>query len=228
MIKGSLRSVVRRLPGARLILLRARFGDLRRTAPLTSWGEERGLPVDRWYIESYLSDHSVFVRGRVLEVKGDQYASRFGASAVDIVDIDGGNTNANVVGDLCTASTLETGRYDAAIVTQTIQFVADPAAALLNLFNSLKSSGALIVTVPCLSRLCGPSDRWRWTPAGFEQLLRAALPKSAHIELLGLGNGLAARAFLFGLAAEDLTPTALAFQDLDYPVVIGACVRPQR
>ena len=31
-------------------------------------------------------------------------------------------------------------------------------------------------------------------------------------------------AFLFGLAAEDLAPSALAVRDVDYPLIVGACV----
>ena len=176
MITSLLKPVVRRIPGAQRAFLTARFGDTGRTEPLTNWGSQRGQPVDRWYIERYLGDHSSDVSGRVLEVKSDLYASRFGASAVDVVDIDPSNPYATVMGDLCDPATLEPSRYDAAIVTQTLQLVRDPQAALRNLLGSLRRRGALLVTVPCLSRIVGDIDRWRWTPAGFEQLIAAAAP----------------------------------------------------
>ena len=227
MITGKLRSLARRFPGARRAYTAARFGDVRRTAPLSNWGVERGKPVDRWYIESFLSTHSVRVSGRVLEVKSDQYSSWLGASAVEVVDIDPSNPRATVVGDLCHPSTLEAGRYDAAVVTQTLQLVADPKAALQNILRSLRPGGALLVTVPCLSRLVGETDRWRWTPYGFGQLAAEAAPPSAHIEVQGMGNGLSARAFLFGMAAEDLDQTALSIHDPNYPLVVGTCVRLQ-
>lgn len=225
MISGRLRSAVRTLPGARRAYVTARFGDVGRTAPLSSWGTQRGLPVDRWYIESYLRGHSDVVSGRVLEVKGDHYASLLGASEVEIVDIDPSNTRATVVGDICDPDTLEPERYEAAVITQTLQFVPDPETALRNLLRSLRRGGALLVTVPCLSRQDGGTDRWRWTPPGFAQLLADAAPPEADVEVLGLGNGLAARAFLFGLAAEDLVPAALTVPDVDYPLIVGACVR---
>jgi SAM-dependent methyltransferase len=224
MIASLLRPVVRHVPGARRAYLTARFGDLGRTAPLTNWGSQRGLPVDRWYIQDYLDNHSADVSGRVLEVKSDLYGSRLGASVVDVVDIDPANPRATVIGDLCDPATLDHGRYDAAIVTQTLQLVSDPEAALRNVLRSLRLRGVLLITVPCLSRLVGDIDRWRWTPAGLQQLVLQVAPASASVEVVGLGNGLAGRAFLFGLAAEDLAPSALAVRDVDYPIIVGACV----
>jgi SAM-dependent methyltransferase len=224
MIASLLRPVVRHVPGARRAYLTARFGDLGRTAPLTNWGSQRGLPVDRWYIQDYLYNHSADVSGRVLEVKSDLYGSRLGASVVDVVDIDPTNPRATVIGDLCDPATLDQGRYDAAIVTQTLQLVSDPEAALRNVLRSLRLRGVLLITVPCLSRLVGDIDRWRWTPAGFQQLVLQVAPVSASVEVVGLGNGLAGRAFLFGLAAEDVAPSALAVRDVDYPLIVGACV----
>jgi SAM-dependent methyltransferase len=224
MFRGVLRTV-RVVPGVRRVGIAARFGDAARTAPLTNWGTERGTPVDRWYIERYLEHHSDAVTGRVLEVKDDAYATRFGAADVEILDIDPSNSRATVVGDLCDSSTLEPARYDCAIVTQTLQLVADPSAAVRNLLASLRPGGTLITTVPCLSRVVGPMDQWRWTPAGWTSLLDAAAPSGAAVDVAGLGNGLAARAFLFGLAAEDLLPAALAVEDADYPLIVGACVR---
>lgn len=218
------RRALRRLPGAQRAALTARFGDLRRTEPLTRWGYDRGTPVDRWYIDRYLQENRQLVHGRVLEVKADHYASRLGAAEVEVVDIDVTNPRATVLGDLCQEATLQRARYDAAIVTQTLQLVADPEAALRTLLQGLRPGGALLLTVPCLSRICDGSDAWRWTPAGFGRLLSRAAPR-AEAEWRGLGNGLAARAFLFGLAAEDLSDEVLAVQDPDFPLVVGACVR---
>lgn len=225
MAAGGVRDVLRRLPGARRLAVATRFGDVGRTAPLTSWGEERGTAVDRWYIERYLERHADAVTGRVLEVKSDFYGSRLGAAAVEVVDIDPTNLRAAVVGDLCDPATLAAQRYDGAVVTQTLQLVDDPGQAVRNLLTSLRPGGALLLTVPCLSRLVDSSDRWRWTPDGFRQLLAAATPSGAALDVRGAGNGLAGRAFLFGLAAEDLRPAALEAQDDDYPLIVGACIR---
>jgi SAM-dependent methyltransferase len=192
---------------------------------LTEWGEGRGTPVDRWYIERYLHRHAGLISGHVLEVKSDLYASELGAREVEVVDINASNARASVIGDLCDPTTLPTGHYEAAIVTQTLQVVRDPHAAVRNLINSLRPGGVLLITVPCVSRLVDASDRWRWTPLGLQELLTANGPAGMTVDVEGLGNGLAGRAFLFGLAAEDLVPAALLTEDPEYPLVVGGCVR---
>ncbi len=208
----------------RRLVTRARFGDLRRTEPLTEWGAHRGKPVDRWYIEGWLGEQAHLVRGHALEVKEDLYASRLGAGSVDVVDIDPGNMHATVVGDLCAPSTLSPETYDVAVVTQTLQLVPRPADAVRHLLTALKPGGSLLLTVPALSRLADPSDRWRWTPLGLRDLLTEVAPSGAEVDIRGLGNVLAARAFLFGLAVPDLDEDVLSRSDADYPMVVGARV----
>src|SRR2546430_15816546 len=68
---------VRNTPGRR-----ARWGNLRRLEPLSeTFGWDRGTPIDRVYIEQFLSSHAADIDGRVLEVKDARYTERFGAGA---------------------------------------------------------------------------------------------------------------------------------------------------
>jgi hypothetical protein len=60
---------------------------------------------------------------------------------------------------------------------------------------------------------------------GMRELLAEAAPRT-DTEVVGLGNGLAARAFLFGLAVSDLDEAVLERSDEDYPMVVGARVTP--
>ena len=210
---------------ARRLYTRARFGDLDRFQPLSSWGWKRGTPVDRWYIEQYLTEHADLVHGSALEVKSDLYSSRLGARSVDVLDIDPDNALATVVGDVCTPGVLPRSAYDAAVITQTLQLVDDPVAAVRHLAEALRPGGSLLVTVPTMSRLVDESDRWRWTPRGLEHLLRSAAPDGATVEVAGLGNGLTARAFLFGLSAEEVGEASLRHVDRDYPLVAGGVLR---
>jgi SAM-dependent methyltransferase len=220
-VSSRARAAARTVPALRRALLLSRFGDVGRTTSLTSWGTGRGTPVDRWYVERYLQRHSAHIAGRVLEVKSDMYASRLGAATVDIVDIDGANAAATIVGDLCSPGTLSPATYQAAIITQTLNLVDDPSAAMRNIIRSLAPGGVLLMTVPALSRLVCERDRWRWVPRGFAELVDSVAPPTSDVEVMGMGNGLAARAFLFGLAAEDLVPTSLAVNDPNYPVIVG-------
>ncbi len=162
------------------------------------------------------------MQGHVLEVKEDLYASALGAERVDVLDIDAGNPAATVIGDVCDPATLERGRYDAAIVTQTLQLVADPAQALDNLRRSLRPGGVLLVTVPSLSRAAGTGDRWRWLPFGFQETAAAA---GLHGDVCGVGNVLACRAFLLGAAVEDLDKSLLTRADPACPLLVTAALR---
>jgi SAM-dependent methyltransferase len=219
------RSAMRRSSFLRALALRARFGDLRRVEPLSDWGFERGTPVDRWYIERYLEECASSITGRVLEVQDDVYSSRFGADEVEVVDIDPGNSRADVIGDLCARGTLESGRYDAAVVTQTLQLLSDPAEAVRHLLAALRPGGSLLITAPTVSRLAGDDDRWRWTPPGMRTLLTSVAPTSARVEVVGMGNSLTSRAFLFGMSAQEIRRDVLARSDRRYPSLVGARVR---
>lgn len=219
------RRVLRRVPGVQRAGPTARFGDLRRTQGLTTRGSGCGTPVDRWYLERWLDVHAPLVRGCALEVRSDHYASRLGATTVEVVDIGAGNPEATIVGDRCDPATLQPRTYAAVVVTQTLQLLPDPVAALRLLLAALRPGGVLLLTVPCLSRICIAGDLWRWTPEGLGVLLDAVLPPGATREVTCLGNGLTARAFLFGLAAQDLDPSVLAANDPDLPLLACAVVR---
>lgn len=204
--------------------VRLRFGSLRRVQPLGEWGFERGTPVDRYYIEQYLDRHAHLIRGHALEVDNNRYSTRYGATSIDIVDIDPHNPHANLIGDLADDTTLPLATYDVAVVTQTLQLVSKPLDAVRNLVAALRPGGSLLLTVPMISRLANPADRWRWTPRGMLDMLAEAAPPGAELESIGLGNGLAGRAFLFALAVEDLETAVLEVTDDDYPLIVAARV----
>ena len=206
-----------------------RWGSLRRTEPFSSYyGLERGLPVDRVYIEDFLARNAEDIRGRVLEVRDARYTQRFGADRVtqsEIVDIDEANPEATLIADLAEPGSLPAGRFDCVILTQTLQYLDDPEAALRNVWESLAPEGIALITVPCLSRIdpdIPTIDRWRFTARGLETLLARACP-SADVDVSGPGNVLAGVAFLMGLAAQDLSQSDLEHQDDHFPLV--ACAR---
>src|SRR3954452_8432007 len=77
------------------VLGRARLGAQRRLTPVSrEYGFDRGQPVDRFYIEDFLGRHGARdqytvgdVRGRVMEVGGDDYARAFGGAGIDRLDV---------------------------------------------------------------------------------------------------------------------------------------------
>ncbi len=222
-LRPAVAPLVRHAPGRTV-----RWGSLRRVRPFSRhYGWDRGDPVDRWYIDSFLSGHGDAIRGDVLEVRQPHYARRFGerASRVHVVDIDPSNRQATLIADLTEPESLPAARYDCAIITQTLQFLSDVPAALANVRRSLRPGGTLLVTVPCLGKVdheAPSSDRWRWMPSGLELVLRESFPhERVHVE--GRGNVLAGVAFLMGLAQQELRTSELACEDRSFPIV--ACAR---
>lgn len=221
-------------PAWRRRLRRVRWGSLRRETPVSHrWGYDRGTPVDRRLIEDFLTENSDAVRGHVLEVKDPRYTDRFGrdVTASDVVDIDASNPQATIVADLSERGSLPAGRFDCAIVTQTMMYVPDPFAAVANLWQSLAPGGTLLVTVASIIRVdpdADQIDRWRITPPGFRQLVDRECP-DADVEIGGRGNLVAAIAFLQGMATEELREEELTRHDPSYPVITVAAIRrPER
>jgi peptidoglycan/xylan/chitin deacetylase (PgdA/CDA1 family)/SAM-dependent methyltransferase len=209
---------------------RVDWGDLRRTKPISpEWGYDRGKPIDRYYIEGFLEENARHVRGRVLEIQEDDYSRRFGGEdveSIDVVDACATNPRANVIADLRRTSALPEGTYDCIILTQTIHVIDDMEAVARECFRLLKPGGTLLVTLPCLSRVCleyGPDgDYWRTTEAGARQLFSAAFPPYA-IETRVYGNVLAGTAFTYGLCCDEVTPRELDETDPYNPTLIGVC-----
>src|SRR6185503_10443139 len=76
------------------------FGALRSVAPISRhWGFDRGLPIDRYYIEAFLERCSGDVHGRVMEIGDATYTNRFGKGRVtrsDVLHISGNGTAATI------------------------------------------------------------------------------------------------------------------------------------
>ena len=215
---------------------RVRFGSLRRLKPLSRlFGFDRGLPIDRYYIERFLAAHAYDVRGHVLEVQDDTYTCRFGGDRVlrsDVLHVSEGNPKATIIADLTCADHIPSGTFDCIILTQTLQFVYDLRAALQTLYRILAPGGVLLTTLPGISQISSSDvehwdEYWRFTTRSAQQLLQHAFP-AASVRVEAHGNVLAAIAFLHGLATQELRPDELDHRDPDYEVVITArAVRPE-
>jgi hypothetical protein len=204
------------------------WGTLRRIVPVSDhYGYDRGLPVDRFYIERFLAERSRAIRGEVLEVGSANYTRRFGSARVTrshVVDIDARKPEVTLAADLCKAASLPAAAFDCVILTQTLQLLSDQDTALQNLWSSLRPCGALLISAPCVSRIerkTPETDFWRYTPRGLELLITRSCPHST-VTTEGRGNVLAAVAFLMGLATEDLTETELEAEDPYFPLVVCA------
>ncbi len=192
------------------------------------FGLDRGLPIDRHYIEDFLHTWRDDIRGRVLEVGGDEYTRRFGGSRVaehDVLSlVDTPSTT--IVGDLTRAATLPEAAYDCFILTQTLPFIFDVSAALRSAWRALKPGGVLLLTVPGISQVSQYDserwgDYWRFTPQAVQRLLTGPFA-AAEVALRTYGNVRSAAALLEGRAAHELRPIELEHVDPDYPVIVAA------
>lgn len=217
-------------------LTRARVqGDLlMRDAPVSElWGLDRGTPIDRWYTESFLATHAADIRGQTLELADARYTTRFGADRVtqsEVLHLIPGNPHATLVGDLVTGEGIPRESFDCIIVVNTFPIIFEVAKALETCYASLKPGGVLLANfhgiyprVPEDPAWRG--DYWRFTTPSVRRLCGTLFDES-NLKIETVGNVRSAAAFLYGLAAEELTEEALTARDERYEVMIN--VRAQR
>lgn len=227
LFKGTLKKIVKK-PNGKPKVGKINFGDLRRLRPLSkSFGYDRGGPVDRYYIEKFLEENKAKIRGKVLEIKDDTYATLFGGEKVlqvDILDIDKSNTKATIIADLTKAENIPSDSYDCIILTQTLLLIYDVKAAISTAYRLLKPGGTLLVTVPGISqmdyKMLGNTWYWSFTEASSKKLFEEVFPKN-QVEVVKYGNVFTAAALLFGISAKELKEEELNYHDSDYQVIIS-------
>jgi SAM-dependent methyltransferase len=205
-----------------------RFGDLRRLQPISrKWGYDRGLPIDRYYIEAFLERHRADIRGRVMEIGDDTYTRRFGRDAVverDVLNLAAGDPRTTLVGNLQTGDHLPSDRFDCILFTETLHLLYDFRAGLRTLYRMLGTGGVLLATFPGITKIgrdkdWGTSWYWSFTPLSARMIFEKAFP-GGELTLNAWGNVLSSTAFLWGLAADELRPEELDHRDREYPVTI--------
>jgi glycosyltransferase involved in cell wall biosynthesis len=212
------------------------LGMMRRLSPISRvWGFDRGLPVDRYYIERFLSAYASDIRGRVLEISDDTYTRKFGAARVvqsDILHPVEGNPRATIIADLTGEDGIPKEAFDCIICTQTLMFIFDIHKAMRTLYRILKPGGVLLMTLAGVSQISRSDmerwgDYWRFTSLSARRLCESVFPP-ACVSVEAHGNVLVAVAFLQGLAREELRQEELDASDPDYEVLISArAVKPE-
>ena len=219
----SLRARVRRWRARR------RIGGFGEVEPVSrAFGLERGLPVDRFYVETFLRRHAGDIRGRVLEIGDRRYTTMFGGDAVaqsDVLHAVEGNEEATFVADLTKGDELPADVYDCIVITQTLMSTYDVAAAIRTLHRLLRPGGVVLCTVPAISQVLEYDrdhwgDYWRFMPPGIRGLFEEVFG-TERVVAAPMGNVLTAAGFLYGLAAEDFRPDELTHQDDVYPLVVA-------
>lgn len=203
------------------------FGDLRSVQPISQhFGYDRGSPVDRYYIENFLTRQSADIQGRVLEIGDDSYTRQFGSDRVttrDVLHVKEGNPLATFVGDLIHAEQIPSDAFDCLIITQTLHLIYDFRAALATVYRILKPGGVALMTVPGISQLSVDewAEYWCWafTTRSCQFLFQEFFP-AEQLQIEAFGNVLSSIAFLEGIAAEEMTKEELDYHDPCYQMLI--------
>jgi SAM-dependent methyltransferase len=211
----------------RILRIPVRFGDLSTTAPISRhFGFDRGVPIDRYYIERFLERNSALIRGRTLEIGDDEYTSRFGGHRTehrDVLHVHAENPKATIVGDISTPGVLPPNAFDCAVITQTLHLIYDMRGAVENLRQALKPGGTLLLTSPGITQISVDEWRhsWYWslTAAGAARLFEDVFGEG-QVEVSAHGNVFAAISFLSGVATEEVPRAKLDVVDECYPVLV--------
>jgi hypothetical protein len=192
-----------------------------------SFGFDRGQPIDRFYIETFLASQSGSVFGRVLEVGDSSYTRMFGGNRVtcaDVLHASACSREATFVGDLAKGDAIPQEAFNCIICTQTFPCIYEVAAAVQTTCVALIPGGVLLATLPGIAQISRYDmdrwgDYWRFTDASARRLFGDVFG-NANVEVGTYGNVLSSCAFLNGMAAEELTQEELDYRDSDYQVLI--------
>lgn len=209
------------------------FNDLTRDKPVSSkFGEDRGTPIDRYYIENFLLKNSQFIKGRILEVGNNFYSKKFAqhkTESIDVLHVSPSSLAATLVGDLTDNTTLPENSFDCFICTSTFNFIFDVQKAIKGAHYLLKPGGILLATVSGISQISRYDmdrwgDYWRFTTASTKKLFEPVFNGGIIIE--SFGNVMATTSYLQGIAIEDLPDKSLLDkQDPDYQMLITIFAR---
>lgn len=221
----------RRLLYRAALRLRSRIpvslGSLRRVKPLSrQFGYDRGLPVDRYYVELFLADHADLIHGRVLEIGDSAYTRRFGGQRVtcrEVLNVYPGHPETTIVGDLASAEHIPSDAFDCLVITQTLQFIYELSTAVRTLHRILRPGGTLLATFPGISPMSTDqwAATWYWalTPLSATRLFSDVFGPD-NVEVSAFGNVLTSVAFLEGMATRELRRKELDVHDPQFPMLI--------
>jgi len=204
-----------------------KLGELRRTTPFSTWGASRGGSIVRVYIGQFMDRHAADIRGRALEIAGDEYVRRYGTDVqhVDILDVFATNPRATIVADLADAPNIPDDTFDCLLVTQVLSWVYDVRAPLRTAHRILAPGGVLLATTPGIARIAPVEadlfgEWWHFTSMSAKRVAEEVFG-AGNVEVETAGNVLSAAGFLFGLGAWDLSAEELAVHDPAFEVMVG-------
>jgi hypothetical protein len=201
--------------------------NLRSVNPVsTVFGIDRGTPIDRYYIEKFLSNNKQFIRGNVLEIAENVYSKKFAqiGANFEILHATKDNPKATIIGDLTDPNSLPENKIDCFICTQTLNFIYDFKKAIEGSYYLLKKDGVMLATLAGITQISRYDmerwgDYWRFTTLSAQKAFGEVFGLQ-NVEVNCYGNVLASIALLEGISSEELTQEELDYTDDNYQITI--------
>jgi len=208
-------------------LERPSWGNLRRVTPIsTSYGFDRGTPIDRYYVDKFFTAQRHAITGRVLEIQTRDHTRKYGTAVTtsDTLDISP-EFRPTYQCDLARASMVGDASYDCFVLPNTLCFLKDLDAALREARRIVRPGGTILATVPGFVPLTPDvADYWHASADGWRVVASRVWP-DCQTAVDAHGNCLAAAAAMYGIAAEELTDVELDAHDPRYPVLVTIACR---
>lgn len=210
------------------------WGDFNSVMPFSNdFGFDRGGAVDRYYIEKFLDEQSVHIKGNVLEIADNAYTLKYGGSKVtksDVLHLNAGTPGATYIGDLSKGEHLPSEHFDCIILTQTLHLIYDYTSALKHCYRILKKDGILLITTPGISQIdrgeWGQYWLWSFNEHSMKRILTELFPANSF-QIQTYGNVYAATTFLYGAGLSEVDQSKLDVRDTAYSVIVGVRLKKQ-
>lgn len=195
------------------------------------FGTERGTPVDRIYIDKFLSRFSSSIKGDVVEIEDSIYTYKFGSENVKksyIIDVSDKSKKIDFNANIETGVGVKENLADCFIITQTLMYIYDLEAAAKNIIRFLKPGGTALITCSGLSQnskrcMENYGAYFNFNSTVFEKMFESE--NAEIVETGSYGNVKTVMAHLVGMCAEDLRAEDFEIDDKCYPLIVYAVVR---
>lgn len=199
--------------------------------PVSSlFGYDRGVPIDRYYIENFLKENKVYIKGKVLEIADNTYTHLYGSKVEEAIALHYSQKvkETDIIGDLSNGKNIPEEEFDCFIMTQTLLCIFDVRQAIKNSLKLLKKDGVLLLTVPGITPIARYDmdqwgQYWSFTDLCIRKLFEEFVP-AENIEVKTHGNCKVSKMFLSGLAVHEVKKSDLDYRDPDYQMLITARV----
>lgn len=191
-----------------------------------AFGREFGNPIDRYYIDDFLSRNSSNIHGDVFEISENTYTKKYGQNVETSNVIHVSGWGGSIKGNLETGEGIVSNSADCLICTQTIQCIYRIKDVARNIYRMLKPGGSALITAHGNSPLSMGDylkwgEYWRFTDKSLKNILIDGGFSQEKIEIKSYGNVKTVICFMYGLSQEHLNKEDFEYNDKQFPLIFG-------